>query len=279
MKTGGEIVREMFGTMFQDYGKEISRLPATCEKHGDYIDIVTVGMSGKPWHSACPTCESERDAEAAERFRQHEEAEKAEKERAKQDARLAWLKDAGIEPLYYGATLETFIAETPEQKHNVQRVRDLIAGKIGKIIMLGSNGTGKTHLACAAVQALGGKIITMYEISAMIRASYTNEGSELDIVDQLAQYPLLVIDEMGRTKGSDSEMNWLSYIIDKRHARGLPLIIISNKHARKRCDKGGCPNCLENYIGEDIMSRLSDGGVMLAFTGEDWRRKSKAMGI
>jgi DNA replication protein DnaC len=117
----------------------------------------------------------------------------------------------------------------------------------------------------------------MYEITVQIRASYTSQATrtELDIVDELARLPILVIDEMGRTKGSDAEQNWLSYIIDKRHVRHLPTILISNKHVRKDCEnkKDGCPNCLENFMGEDVMSRLNQEGGLLRFTGEDWRLK------
>jgi len=84
---------------------------------------------------------------------------------------------------------------------------------------------------------------------------------------------MLAIDEVGRTKGSDAELNWLSYIIDKRHTRDLPTIIISNKHVRKYCPLGGCPECLENYLSGDVMSRLTEGGVLLQFNWEDWRKR------
>ena len=117
--------------------------------------------------------------------------------------------------------------------------------------------------------------MTMYEVSTTIRASYTAkaEHTELEIVDGLARLPLFVIDELGRTKGGEADQNWLSYILDKRHVRKLPTILITNKHVKKACADGGCPDCLENYITEDVMSRLSEDGVLLKFTGEDWRKK------
>ena len=157
---------------------------------------------------------------------------------------------------------------------SVQTVKRLIAGEIQQIVMTGSNGTGKTHLAIAAVKELKGKIYTMYEITTRIRQSYSPRAdeTELEIVDELARLPMLAIDEVGRTKGSDAELNWLSYIIDKRHTRGLPTIIISNKHVRKHCPNGGCPDCLENYLSGDVMSRLTDNGVLLQFNWADWRK-------
>ena len=126
----------------------------------------------------------------------------------------------------------------------------------------------------------------MYEISARIRASYVSgaKETELDIVDELARLPILVIDEIGRTKGSDAETNWLSYIIDKRHVRHLPIILISNKHLNKTCEyrntqQKGCKDCLENYISEDIMSRLSEDGYLVTFKEGDYRKIKRTRNI
>jgi DNA replication protein DnaC len=243
---------------------------AHCDKHGDYtpqiLNIRLYTGESAPIEGGCPKCAEEYEAQEATRL--VGEA---------QEYHLRALAAMNIELAYFDATFDNFATPTPELQHALSRVRDLVAGRVQKIVMLGTNGTGKTHLACAAVQALGGRILTMYEISTTIRASYTPmaKRTELEIVDELARLPLLAIDEIGRTKGSDTEANWLSYVIDKRHVRGLPLILISNKHARKDCPTGGCAGCLENYIGEDIMSRLVQGGVMLKFSGDDWRKSHK----
>jgi DNA replication protein DnaC len=239
---------------------------ATCEKHGDYEPQQST-ILGVTFTSGCPGCVEENEQREAALLQREDEEEVR--------ARLA---EMNIEPEFYKATLENFEAFTPELEHNLTRVKELVEGKIKKIVMTGKNGTGKTHLACAAIHALGGRIMSMYEISTTIRASYTAlaQRAELEIVDELARLPLFVIDEIGRTKGGDVEANWLSYIVDKRHVRGLPLILISNKHTKKNCPSGGCPDCLENYIGEDIMSRLCDGGVLLKFGGEDYRKQGGA---
>lgn len=236
-----------------------------CPKHGPY-ESIPYQVFGQVFRVGCPACMAAQ-----------EESDKIKAEKLEKAMEHDRLQAMNIEPEYFEATLDNFQAETAEQKKNLDTVRRLVSGAVRSVIMTGSNGTGKTHLACAALRALGGKIMTMYEISATIRASYTSlaKRTELEIVDELARAPLLVIDEIGRTKGSDTETNWLSYIIDKRNARRLPIILISNKHVRKNCPESGCPNCLENYLSEDIMSRLVDGGVLLRFDGEDWRRKRR----
>lgn len=238
-----------------------------CEKHNlDYDDEIKV--LGLTLHVGCPKCIEEKERDLALK-------EQREIKRAEAEKRVAEYQAMNIEPTFYDATLDNFIADTPELQRVVALVKKLIAGEVQQLIMVGKNGTGKTHLAVAAVKAMNGRIYSMYEIATRIRATYTARAheDELGVVDELARVPLLVIDELGRTKGSDAETNWLSYIIDKRHTRMLPTIIISNKHLRKDCPANGCENCLENYISEDIMSRLTENGVLVRFNGVDWRKR------
>lgn len=239
---------------------------AHCEKHGDYIEQEIV-IAGFTLCTGCPICEKEaKEIEYQECVRREQEAERKR------------LESLNIEPMYFSSTLDNFIAGSPEQERALAYAREMVKSRSGKLVLLGSNGTGKTHLAVGIVRILGGAIYSMYEITTRIRASYVSgaKETELEIVDELARKPMLAIDEIGRTKGSEAETNWLSYIVDKRNSRGLPLILISNKHARKTCPDGGCQNCLENYISEDIMSRLAEDGHLVNMTGEDYRRKKRA---
>ena len=239
---------------------------AHCEKHGEYTEQTT-DIFRFSFRTGCPACEKERD-----------EIEHQEEVRQAQEAERARLESLNIEPMYFGSTLDNFIAGSPEQIRALSYARGIVKEKTGKLVLLGTNGTGKTHLAVGIVRILGGAIYSMYEITTRIRASYVSgaKENELQIVDELARIPMLAIDEIGRTKGSDAETNWLSYICDKRHTRGLPLMLISNKHTRKTCPDGGCQNCLENYISEDIMSRLAEDGRLVNMIGEDYRRKKRA---
>ena len=237
-----------------------------CETHGEYEARKVQYESGLKYTAACPACLEEWKVEEERKEAIEREAHKIASARKRR-------REMGIEQMYDDATFATFNADTPILEKAVKVVRDLVDGNVKKIVMIGANGTGKTHLACAALQEIGGKIMTMFEISATLRATYSGDGNELAALDEMANYPLFVIDEIGRTKGSDADANWLSYIIDKRHVRGLPTILISNKHTRKTCAKEGCADCLENYIAEDVMSRLCENGVLLRFSGDDYRRK------
>jgi DNA replication protein DnaC len=53
-------------------------------------------------------------------------------------------------------------------------------------------------------------------------------ANDLEIVERLGRTPLLVIDEIGRDKGTDFNLNCFSDILDKRYGRRLPTIFISD---------------------------------------------------
>lgn len=230
----------------------------TCEKHGNYIANYLVLQNGNILNECCPLCEKEE--------LDREEKRKKEKQQER-------LKELNIEPEFYAKTFDDFLVKTESQQKALNAIKQLVAEKKGKVVLVGSNGTGKTMLASIAVKELGGKIFSMYEISTMIRQSYTVKAtkSELEIVNELATIPLLVIDEMGRTKNSETEQNWLSYILDKRHTRNLPFILISNAHFKKFCKEGGCPKCFENFVDNDILSRLHQNSKVIMIEAPDYR--------
>lgn len=236
----------------------------TCHKHGEYVSsVVYYEGGGVSWETDCPQCIAEREEE------ERQEEEKRERKRI-----LAQCKESNIEPEFYFKKLEDFIPQSESQQKALEASRKLIYGDLKKVVLLGPNGVGKTMLASIVTRELCGKIYSMYEISAMIRDTYTAKAkkSELDIVYELASIPFLAIDEMGRSAGSNSEMNWLSFILDKRHTRKLPFILISNRHLMRNCKNRGCPDCFENFIGNDCLSRLYEDSAVITIDAKDNRR-------
>jgi DNA replication protein DnaC len=143
------------------------------------------------------------------------------------------------------------------------------------LVMLGNNGNGKNHLAASILKITGGIKYTVYEIELLIKQSFSGETQEWKFIQHLCEVEMLVIDEIGRTKGGDWELNWLSHVINRRYEDILPTVLMSNKHLKESCPQGeaGCPDCIQNWVGNDILSRIIENGLILEFTGGDYREQ------
>ncbi len=230
-----------------------------CIKHGTY-EAEEVEIFGIKIKSGCPKCEEEKARE-----------EEKKEEDLKRRQREADFLSRGIEPEFFNVSLEDYKAETVNEKKALKACKDLLEGKIKKMLLLGNNGTGKTMLADALAIKLHGVRITMYELSAKIRQGYNEKISELEIMNALLGYPFIAIDEIGRTKGSDAELNWLSYLIDKAHTRGIRLLLISNKRQAHSLSKERRSEAIEYFLPNDAISRLRQNSTIVEVDGRDRR--------
>ena len=215
----------------------------------------------------------------------YERKQKAIENQIKENRKKEWLKSIGVKADYETATLGTYEAKTDSQKAALNACKLLKDGDIKKLILLGSNGMGQTHLASALVKLMNGKIITAYEMFALYRSCFSGQNSEIELLHKFSNYPLLVIDEFGRTKGSEAEENFLSAILDARHSDGLPTMILSNLLRRRdclhyqnnkdACKTRNCKGCLEMWLTSDLISRLREDTEVIVIEGEDYRRRVK----
>lgn len=216
----------------------------------------------------------------------YDRKQKAIENQIKDNKRKEWLKSIGVKADYETATLGTYEPKTESQKEALNACKLLKDGDIKKLILLGSNGVGKTHLASALVKLMNGKIITAYEMYALYRSCFSGQNSEIELLHKFSSYPLLVIDEFGRTKGSEAEENFLSAILDARHSDGLPTMILSNlirkrdclhyQNNKEACKTRNCKGCLEMWLTSDLISRLREDTEVIVIEGEDYRRKKNA---
>lgn len=228
----------------------------------------------------CPICSAEKGAELKrKRLEEQNEEWRKQKEGKDRAENVELCKKLNISPEFYFSTLEDYKPKTKAQEEAKKAVAEMIETGKGKIILLGSNGAGKTMLASICARELKGCIYTMYEIATMIRQSYTAkaEKSEIEIVRDLVELPFLAIDEVGRIANSEAVQNWFSFILDKRHSRGLPTIVIGNLHFRKDCDQDGCPRCFENYFDKDVLSRFHEDTTVIQIKAPDERKEKKTM--
>lgn len=251
--------------------KKVERLVA-CRKHGEVMGVAFI-KDGDPTfkdREFCPLCEEER-------FTVEIRAERQKEKNAADEMRIRKYAEANIEPEFYEKTLDDYKPQTARQAEFLEAVRTLIERKSGKLIVLGGNGTGKSMLGAVAAKAMDGAIYTVFQISLKIRSLGKGDGgtSEWKFANSLIDAPFLVIDEVGRSKGSEFELNLLSYILDKRHTRNKPFMILSNAHFSRDCPhgSGGCERCFERYFDNDLLSRFRQDGkfIELEKDAPDWR--------
>jgi DNA replication protein DnaC len=244
-----------------------------CLKHGPYTAqpvVFRLGDFEKIFEPFCPICEAEMKKRDEE---QKEERERRAVEAARQ-RKIERLRKMNIGSKFWDESLETFDPYTPELQRHLDICRAFSENPQGRmLVMLGKNGNGKNHLAASLLKLLGGYMYSVFEIELLLKRSYSHEVSEWKIYRQLYRAPLVVINEIGKHKIGDWEMNFLSYIINKRYENMMPIVLISNGHLRDNCPKAGCPECFQNYFGNDVISRILEAGEIMLFTGEDYRMK------
>lgn len=139
------------------------------------------------------------------------------------------------------------------------------------IILSGPNGTGKTHLALAALNHaeivdLSTIFVSERRLFSRIKASFDPESddSEMGIIDDLCRVDVLCIDDLGMEKPSDWVAAELWDVIDGRHNARKPTIITTNLHA----------DLFErDHRWRSMISRLLEDCILIKLEGADLRRQ------
>jgi DNA replication protein DnaC len=221
-------------------------------------------LKGNAINPKCPICQQEIDAENSRKEEAYRKCQIIKK----------W-RSMNIAPRFYGANFDNFNAYNAELRGHLETCRKFAENPDGKLVMLGENGNGKTHLAVSVLKAVGGVIYNAFEIGVKLRQSYEGDPKEWEVFDELCTVPLLVIDEVEKVKDSESKQNWMSYVVGKRYDRLLPIVFITNCHSQKDCrePKKPCYHCLEYHLENDVLSRIIEDGIIMNFNSGDYREK------
>jgi DNA replication protein DnaC len=240
-----------------------------CPKHGVYRGrpfkgFWAFGHENHITNPECPKCEKEREAKEKEK--------EAQWQRVREINRM---KAMNISKKFWDTSFENFNAYSDELRHHLAVTKKFAENPDGKLVMLGENGNGKNHLATSILKKTGGLIYTCYEIGVMLRDCYNGISSEMELLERLCTTSLLIIDEVEKAKDSDAKHNWMSHIVNKRYENMLPIIFIANCHSMADCKESSkpCPKCIEYSLENDILSRVLEDGILLKFTGADYRQR------
>lgn len=189
-----------------------------------------------------------------------------------------WQEEFGVPGRSRDCTFLNFEVRNPQQAAALEIAQHLaneLCGarkrEIRPRIFCGTPGTGKTHLACAAIGVAlrAGKVsryLTASDIARSVRSSYSKhaEATEEVLIGRYVAVPFLVIDEIGVGLGSLHETAMIHDTITKRYEAMAPTLLISNLSQK----------ALAEYLGERIMDRFrEDNAQIVAFAWESERRE------
>lgn len=187
------------------------------------------------------------------------------------------MDSVGLVGRYRRATLDNFKATTLAQRQVLKVCRqfaesdDYADGR--SVWLLGSVGTGKTHLLCGIARHLqfercvDSMVTTPRGIVRELRACWAKdaERKEADVIAMLTEdLDVLLLDEAGLGFGSDAELVQLFEVIDARYALGKPTVLASNLNATD----------LKAALGDRIFDRLREGAQVLALEWPSHRGQS-----
>jgi DNA replication protein DnaC len=159
------------------------------------------------------------------------------------------------------------------------------------LLLTGSIGVGKTHLAVAILRALiveksvHGLFCDYRELLKEIQNSYNPQVSttELEILRPVFDAEVLVLDELGATKPTDWVWDTVALLLNSRYNDKRTTIITTNLDdlaaggvapggPANKNEKGRSEQTLGDRIGERMRSRLSEMCFTVEMRGEDFRR-------
>jgi len=154
-------------------------------------------------------------------------------------------------------------------KHKAKQLDWLKQGH--NILIFGASGLGKTHLASALGYALIENAIRVKFTTSTAIVEELQKAREAlileDALRKLDKYELLILDDIGYVKKSDSESQVLFELIAHRYERGS-LIITSNQPFSKWDSIFG-----DNMMTVAAIDRLVHHSEIFQLQGESYRKK------
>jgi DNA replication protein DnaC len=241
----------------------------TCAKHGEYTaKSFFFPNTNLMFSSGCPKCEKEEEEKARKREREL----KARKEalRLQEALQAAGLKKRELEYSFEGfLPLDEMKREALATARRFASSRKL-AEAGATLIFHGSLGTGKTHLAAAITRQLVSRRVrcryaTASEVYREYRNTFRKESRETEIecLERLSTYEVLILDEIGLQGGSDAEIRVFSEIVDNRHRNKVSTVLCSNMSL----------SGIAGFLGARTWSRIQPTMISQELEGKDLRQE------
>lgn len=194
------------------------------------------------------------------------------------------------------ARFENFATQTPSLKRARTTVQEFAkrypAVECG-LFLMGPEGIGKTHLACALLNLLLSRGIPgLYygfgDLLEKLRRSFDRDSgiSKADVLDPILDAQLVVIDGIGDEKPTEWVHETLSHIVNHRYNHKLVTVATSRFFdrrtagelgagaaggQRRESEEKGAALTLEERIGTSLLSRFYEMCQFVPMQGPDYR--------
>lgn len=232
-----------------------------CEIHGRW-KAKSPTYNGKPFVRHCVHCTKDENQK-----REQDQIEFEKKQFTYEQQRH------GVSVRHIDCGFETYDAVTEPQKASLEAVKSIkdsvLTGEYRNLIMIGSVGTGKTHLGQSLVVEVlrlkkSARYTTMARIIRHVRGSWDRDSgySEKQAYSDYQNETLLVIDEVGVQANTENERNIIFEVINERYESCLPTVIICNLTKDE----------LVATLGDRTIDRLRHNGKMIGMSWESARK-------
>ncbi|MGF7108218.1 ATP-binding protein [Treponema pedis] len=234
----------------QRFFKDKKAIRLTCPFHG--LEYETFDES----ENLCPLC--------------LEELENQERQKWEVDRILD--KIDGLPKRYKYAGFKNYKV-TPESEAAYKTVLAFAKEPTNKwLVLLGNNGTGKTHLAHAVLKVTGGIYRDFDDIAIDILDAQAGFGEGQNaVLNKYSFCPMLVVDEVDKVKKTDGRIGWLNIILRRRYSELLPVILCGNIDLETLCKH------IDLNGGRAMRDRIEEVGQVVLFNWESYRPEIRSM--
>lgn len=228
-----------------------------CPRHGWFKEAIRAAGGELQWLHGCPRCEAERVAR-----------------------RL--LSQSMIPLRYRDKYFDSYSVTNTHQSEALSCCKAFVSqvfndmSQTGKgLLLIGRPGTGKTHLACAILNELISEqhrsvfYTNADKLLARIKSTWSSESaiSQFELIEKLAKFDLLVIDEIGANRSITLKDKDLFFaVINERYEQLKSTIYVSN------LDLTG-DDSIETYLEERSCDRIYEQSRVVIFDWDSYRRQ------
>jgi len=179
---------------------------------------------------------------------------------AKERQRDFWRK-RGVPERVIDATFDSFVIDTKERAAARASAMQWIKDNGVFLMLRGTTGTGKGHLAAASLKAhTNGLWITHAKMLADLRESYSLHTTK-SLIASWQDAECLVIDELGVSAGGKDEETMFYEVIADRHDKRRPTIFTTNKTSEE----------YKALLGYRLVDRIAEECTTIVCAWKSWR--------